>query len=125
MKLEFLESGSRDCPLIRLYEFGTKEANILRRIALHLAGTREQTVLFHEQPGVIPVDGCHLTLHLGEKDLGVSELGSNKFKWVLSKAGWFQVAGLIRPFTRIDSSGFQWLSDGDQIRVLLSHNGSW
>jgi hypothetical protein len=125
MKLEFLGSGSPDCPLIRLYEFGTKEANGLRRIALQLAGAKEQTVLFHEQPGVIPVDWCHLTLHLGEKDRGVSELGSNKFKWVLSKAGWFQVAGLMRPFTRTDSAGFQWLSDGGRIRVLLSHNGLW
>jgi hypothetical protein len=125
MKLEFLESGSPDCPLIRLYEFGTKEANSLRRIALHLAGAKEQTVLFHEQPGVIPVDGCQLTLHLGKKDLGVFEQGPNKFKWALSRTSWFQVAGLIRPFTRTVSSGFQWLSDGGQIRVLLSHDGRW
>jgi hypothetical protein len=125
MKLEFLESGSSDCPLIRLYEFDPKEANRLRCIAIHLAEAREQTVLFHEQPGVISIDGCQLTLQLGDKDGGASELGPNKFKWVLSKAGWFQVAGLIRPFTRTDSSGFQWLSDGGQIQVLLSHDGHW
>jgi hypothetical protein len=125
MKLEFLKNGSPDCPLIRVYEFDAKEADNLRRITLQLAGAREQTVLFHEQPGVIPIDGCQLMLHIGEKDRGVSELGSNKFKWILSKAGWFQVVGLIRPFTRTDSSGFQWLSDGGQIRVLLSHDGRW
>ena len=125
MKLEFLENGSPDCPLIRLYEFDAKEADNLRRITLQLAGARGQTVLFHEQPGVIPIDGCQLMLHIGEKDRGVSELGSNKFKWILSKAGWFQVAGLIRAFTRTDSGGFQWLSDRGQIRVLLSHDGHW
>jgi hypothetical protein len=123
MKLEFLESGAPDCPLVRLYEFDANEAYNLRRIVIQLAGSSEQTVLFHEQPGVIPIGGCQLTLHLGDKDRGVSELASNKFKWVLSEAGWLQVSGLIRPFTRTDSSGFQWLSDGGRIRVLLSHDG--
>jgi hypothetical protein len=125
MKLEFLESGSPDCPLIRLYEFDAKEAYSMRLIALHLAGSKEQTVLFHERPRIIPIGGCQLTLHLGEKDRGVSELGSNSFKWVLSKAGWIEVSGLIRPFARTESSGFQWLSDRGQIRVLLSHDGRW
>jgi hypothetical protein len=125
MKLEFVESGSPDCPLIRLYEFGTKEADSLRGVTLRLARTREQTVAFHEQPGIIPIGGCQLTLQLGEKDRGVSETGLNKFRWVLSKTGWLQVAGLIQPFMQTDSRGFQWLSGAGQIRVLLSHDGRW
>jgi hypothetical protein len=38
MKLEFLECGSPDCPLIRLYKFNAKEAYDLRRTALQLSG---------------------------------------------------------------------------------------
>ena len=125
MKLEFLENGSPDYPLIRVYEFDAEEAYNLRRITLQLARGKDQTVLFHEQPGVIPIGGCQLTLHRGEKDRGVSEFASRKFKWVLSNTGWFQVAGLIRPFSRTDLSGFQWLSEGGQIRVLLSQDGHW
>jgi hypothetical protein len=125
MKLEFLESGAPDCPLVRLYEFDANEAYNLHRIVLQLAGSSEQTVLFHEQPGVLPIDGCQLTLHQGEKDRGVSKLGPRNFKWMLSTTGWFQVAGLIKPFTRTGSSGFQWVSDRGQIRVLLSNDGRW
>jgi hypothetical protein len=40
MKLEFLECGSPDGPLIRLYKFNAKETYDLRRTALQLAGNR-------------------------------------------------------------------------------------
>jgi len=125
MKLEFLERGSPDCPLIRLYEFAAKESYNLRRIALQLARGREQTVLFHEQPGVISIGSCRLTLHQGEEDCGVSEFGARNFKWVLSKVGWFQVAGLIRPFSKGATVGFQWLSERGKARILISSDGRW
>jgi hypothetical protein len=119
MKLEFLEGGSPDCPLIRLHEFNAKEAYHLRRTALQLARGWEPTVFFHEQPGVISIGGCQLALHQGEKNHGVSELGSLKFKWVLSKAGWLQVAGLIRPFSRGAMKGWQWLSETGKAKLLF------
>jgi hypothetical protein len=87
MKLEFLESGSPDCPLIRLYEFDAKQAYSLRRITLQLARGRDQTVALHQQRGVTPVRGCQLTLSLGEKDQGAVETAPLKFKWVLTKSG--------------------------------------
>lgn len=107
MKLEFLEIGSADCPLIRLYEFSPEEAYQLRRIVLQLARGREQTVALNEQPGVTPISGCQLSLGRGEKDQGVIEAAPLKFAWVLTKSGWFNVAALIRPFSRDNLSGFQ------------------
>jgi len=74
MKLEFLESGSPDCPLIRIYEFSAEEAHQLHRIALWLARTEEKRVPLHKQPNVNAIGGCELTLHQGEKDRGVSEI---------------------------------------------------
>ena len=47
MKLEFLANGSPDCPLIRIYEFNSKEAYKLRRIALQLA---KAGVRLYKQP---------------------------------------------------------------------------
>src|SRR5207245_8149237 len=111
MKLEFLASGSPDCPLIRLYEFNAKEAYDLHRITLHLARGSRNIVLCHEQPGVIPIGGCELTLHQAEKDKGVTQVALLKFTWVLTKSGWFNVAGLIRPFSRDNLNGFKWLTN--------------
>jgi hypothetical protein len=125
MKLEFLESGSPDCPLIRLYEFNAKEAYELRRIALQLAKGKEHTIFLHEQPGMISIGGCELTLQQEDKDRGASEISSLKFKWVLSQAGWLQVAGLIRPFSQGANKGWQWLSEVGKVRILLSVEGSW
>ena len=125
MKLEFLESGSPDCPLVRLYEFTSQEAYDFRRIALQLAGGREHTVFLSERPGTIPIRGCELTLQKENKDRGVSEISSAKFKWVLSQNGWLQVAHLIRPFSHGVSRGWQWLSEKGQARILLSCDGGW
>jgi hypothetical protein len=126
MKMEFLRSGARDCPLIRLYEFNRSEAQSLRRIALRLARGWIQTVPLHKEQGILAVAGCQLALSRGEeKDQGVFETAPLGFAWVLTGAGWLSVSGLIRPFSGTDTGGFQWLSDDGKIRILLSHDGRW
>ncbi|HEY6967970.1 MAG TPA: hypothetical protein VJA94_02105 [Candidatus Angelobacter sp.] len=125
MKLEFLESGSPDCPLIRLYEFTPKEAYQLRRIAIQLARGKETTVRLHEQPNVTAIGGCELLLLQGKEDRGVSAISSSKFKWILSPAGWLQVANLIRPFSRGAANGDQWLSETGKVKIVLSCDGRW
>jgi hypothetical protein len=32
MKIEYLANGGRDCPLIRIYDFGVSGASVLRRV---------------------------------------------------------------------------------------------
>jgi hypothetical protein len=108
-----------------LYEFNTKEAYNLRRIALQLARGKEQSVALHEVAGVIPIGGCQLKLHRGERDRGVYEVAPLKFEWVLANHGWWNVAGLIRPFSRGETLGFQRLSEQGKTAVLLSRDGSW
>lgn len=125
MKLEFLASGSPDCPLIRIYEFNSKEAYELRRIALLLARGREKVVRLHKQPNATVISSFELTLQQGKKDRGVSEISPLKFEWVLSQAGWLQVADLIRPFSRGATKGWQWLCEIGRTRILLSCDGQW
>jgi len=125
MKIEFLKSGSPDCPLIRLYGFEADEAYRLRRIALRLAKSTCQAIAFDEQAGILPIGGCHLILSCGKEDRGVLEVGPSTIEWGLTKSGWFNVAGLIRPFSRGNLAGYQWLSDRGKIRILLSRDGQW
>jgi hypothetical protein len=44
---------------------------------------------------------------------------------MLTNDGWRNVARLIRPFSRGEAPGFQWLSEIGKIAVLLSRDGSW
>jgi hypothetical protein len=125
MKIEFLKSGSSDCPLIRLFEFEANEAQSLRRIILQLARGYASSVPLHKEQGIQPISGCQLTLSRGEKDRGAFETGPMEFAWVLTGGGWLSVSGLIRPFSRTNTSGYQWLSDRGKIRILISHDGSW
>jgi hypothetical protein len=125
MKMEFLKSGAQDCPLIRLYEFKPSEAQSLCRIALQLARSCTEKVLLHEERGILAKGACKLVLSRGDKDRGVFETGPSEFLWELTGGAWLSISGLIRPFTRTDSSGFQWLSDGSKIRILLSRDGRW
>jgi hypothetical protein len=125
MKMEFLESGSPDCPLIRFYEFKLSEAQSLRRIALQLARGRTPSVQLHKEQGIEAISGCQLTLNRGEKDQGVLESRPLEFTWVLTGGGWLSVSGLIRRFSRASSGGYQWLSDRGKIRILISHDGRW
>ena len=125
MKLEFLADGSPDCPLIRTYEFNSKEAYELRRIAIQLARGKATTVRLHEQPNITVIGDCDLTLQQGRKYREVSSISSSKFEWVLSQAGWLQVAYLIRPFSRATVDGYQWLSQMGKVKILLSCDGQW
>jgi hypothetical protein len=125
MKLEFLKNGAPDCHLIRLYEFESSEVQLLRRIVLQLARGKTSSVRLHKEQGIQAIDGCQLTLSRGEKDRGVDEIGPLEFAWALTKSGWLNVSGLIRPFSRTSSDSYQWLWDGRKIRILISHDGGW
>jgi hypothetical protein len=125
MKMEFLKSGAPDCPLIRLYEFKTNEAQSLRRFALQLARGWTPSVFLHNEQGIQATGELQLTLSRGEKDRGVFETGPLEFAWVLTRAGWLSVSGLVRPFSRTGSGGYQWLCELGKIRILISHDGRW
>lgn len=123
--MEFVGEGSPDCPLIRLYDFSSTEAQRLLQIVLGLAGKANTVVSFHAEPGIQPIGRCELTLRRADASPGVRELDGMKFEWVFSDGGWLDVAGLIQPFCQEGAPRFQWLSRIGKISVLLSHDGKW
>lgn len=125
MKLEFLRAGSPDCPLIRLYDFDSREALRFLQIALQLAGKRDSAIVLHVDTIITPIDACELTLRCADDRAGVRELSPMKFEWVSSDGGWLDIASLIQPFCQADAAGHQWLSRVGNITVLLSRDGKW
>lgn len=125
MKLDFLRSGSPDCPLIRLYEFDLRQIEALQRIALRLTQDASAVVVLHREAGVQQIDGCELVLRQGNQDRGVEQSAECTFEWTLTKGAWLDVATLLQPFRQPEFNGYQWLNRVGKIAVLLSADGKW
>ena len=123
--MEYLDAGSPDCPLIRLYEFSRAEARLLHDLVNRLATGSVETVQLHNESFIEAVGGCHLELGLGRRDLGIAPRDLGNFECVLTAEAWHDVAFLIRPFCESDVRGFQWLNETSEISLLLSHDGRW
>ena len=125
MKLEFLEVGSPDCPLIRLYDFNRAQAQSLRKLVKSLRDGSRESVPLSEEPWIESVRGCRLTLRLGDREKGVRQSGPATFDCALTAANWDNVEGLLDPFCESEPTGFQWLCSEGKTSLLLSRDGRW
>lgn len=80
VKLEFLELGSPDCPLIRLYGFDIPAALRLMALFRALADGSKQHIPLHDQLGVEAIQGCQLDLRVGSRDRGIEEASPTAFR---------------------------------------------
>jgi hypothetical protein len=127
MKLEFLASGSPDCPLIRLYDFDMAAASRLREVFQRVSVGSPPSVPLHEEPGIEAIGGCRVDLSLGNRDRGILEIHPLSFECILTKEGWSNVAALTEPFCESEDvrGQYQWLNEDGEVSLLLSQNGSW
>jgi hypothetical protein len=125
MKIEYLECGSEDCPLIRIYGYDESESAVLSLALEQLASGKANEVAIHELPGFVPVNGCLLTAKAGRRDLGVRSVrDKNNFEWELTTSTWDNVVGLAELFSA-PATGFQWLNTIGDVAVLISGDGLW
>lgn len=127
MKLDYLPDGAEDCPLVRIWGFVPAEARFLHEAVTRMAGGQAESVEVHSLPGVEPINGCRLTLKVGQEDRGLNALSDEiSFECLLRRHKWEHVADLIRPFRDEARPGyFQWLDESGDISLLLSVNGQW
>jgi hypothetical protein len=126
MKIEFLADGAEDCPLIRLYDYRVEEIEMLRQACRELSDGRIAEYRLHGQPWIDAINGCRFTWCRGKKNLGVRQRdGGLDFVLQYSDEGWRELEGLLEPFARAFSGGFQWLSAQGEINMLISQDGSW
>lgn len=125
MKIEFLAEGSPDCPLIRIFQFQPGEVEALRTACRELAEGNRTEFALHEQPWIEAVGGCAFVWKAGTKDIGVSlPRAGDPFVFVFSDEGWREVEDKLLPFAH-SSFGFNWLTDGGDVEVLISNDGYW
>lgn len=125
MKIEYLSEGSADCPLIRLYEFDSSEAQRLKQLVKSLVAGDRQDVALQNEEWVKPVGECGLNLRRGDRNQGVRQTQPLKFECVLSPDGWSNVEMLLEPFCESNTTGFQWLTHDGRIALLISPTGRW
>jgi hypothetical protein len=123
MKLEFLEAGAAECPLILL---SGDEPAVVGELVRALAAVAANDVEVHSLGGVEPIDGCRLTATLGRRDLGVRRVRGLAFEWVMESEGWAQVCDLLAPFCEQgDAPRFQHLSSDGPVTVIITTDGHW
>lgn len=123
MKIEYLQDGSDDCPLVRIFDFTADEAQSLRQAVRELGAGRVTRINLSELQGIEPVDGLDLAFVAGEIDAGLVR-DHRPFCWILSIASWHKVADKIEPFVQ-GSTGYQWLSECGETSLLISPTGRW
>ena len=65
MQIEFIESGSQDCPLIRIFDGSSSEYRCLHDALEQLASGEPSTAVLNELPGFRPIN-CNLTARVGK-----------------------------------------------------------
>ena len=137
MKIEFLEEGSADCPLIRIFGTVRHQFVALHSETLKLGQGLGLRCVLHELPDFAGVDGCAFSAVSSSADQGARRASkAPQFVWGLTPRMWMIVSGLIEPFALAPRIGaFQWLGgpeaghglDVGEVNILLScsQSGSW
>jgi hypothetical protein len=84
MKVEFLNDGVPDCPLIRLYSFTQNEVVNLQHALNKLANEKLDQFAMHKQTGSESIDHCELNLLTGIRNQGVQKTGTRTFDCILT-----------------------------------------
>jgi hypothetical protein len=129
MKIEFLETGSLDCPLIRLFAFDTSDLIKLKQSLEKLIGGKLNSFQLDEEDFVASINKCSLLFEKGKADQGiVKDKKIGKFFCILTNQSYQRIVDLLEPFCSepVQKGGyFQWLDETSNISLLLSLTGTW
>lgn len=137
MKVEFLEDGSPDCPLIRLYGIDPGDFVMLHQEIRRLATREIMQVSVDRLPNFMGVDGCQLSMVSSPTDIGVRRWAEAlRFEWQLTPKMWDIASDFTAPFAAdLHVGRYQWLAgrhssfgiDVGEIAVLISatEKGEW
>lgn len=124
MKIGYLREGFPDCPIVRLYDFCNDDLKRLRKSIGALVRSEIQEVCLQNVAPIESLDGTNLTLTRCTRDRGVIESERGNLNLILSADGWIDVACRLKTISE-QSTGYQWLWETGDARVLLSKDGRW
>jgi len=136
MKFEYIGSGSKDCPLIRIY--GEESFGALIDSFVGLSNGQIESVSVEALPSYESIFGCRLTMSVGISDEGVRNISgsSSCFTWIMTRQSWDDLAAFAEPFHEFLGYQYQWLAGREaelpnfaksEIALLISTypDGQW
>ena len=133
LKIEYLENGSEDCPLIRIYGRDPAAVCKLKTAMERLRDGVEQSIEAGKLEGFESAGDISLTMRVSAGSEGLKQIG-RRFEWFLEAGSWGAAAALLEPFLeRQEFHSHQWLCgaqatsglNAGHISVLLSASGGW
>jgi len=127
MHIEYLNEGSEDCPLIRLYGDEPDAIALLKDKIVSLSNGSAHSILLNNLRGFHAINQCQLVLRTGSASIGVVNIMGNHFECVLSQQGWSNVCDLLAPLCQSREWGYQWIDVTGKISLLVSRyeDGQW
>jgi hypothetical protein len=123
MNIDFINDGSHDAPLLRLFSGQKDEIELLRSNLMKLSGSELNEVDISGLP--ISSSRLKLTFKTGKTDIGIKISKDKKeFTVELSSESWLEMAEKLDPFL-IDQTGFAWLFESSTIFILFTTDGYW
>ena len=126
MKLDYIHNVNEfGDNMVRLYDFNSLEANKFRD-ALELTILKEKKKLDLTSLEFIQARNCILILRISLEDIGIVSTGRKKLFCDLTIKNYEHMVGLLEPFCRKETKGYQWLYDIDSpTDFLFSPGGTW
>ncbi len=127
MNIEYLEKGSDDCPIIRVYGNEPDSVKLLMKCIADLVNGTVKTKCINDIKGFKSVSGCKFNIEVSSLQKGVIKTGSNSFVCQLTKVGWQESYELLEPLSEESKTGYQWINESSEISFLVSRyaNGQW
>jgi hypothetical protein len=113
IKLDFVEKGSDECPLIRI--FGDEPFNGLVDSFFALSHGQVDSVIVEDLPNYESIKECHLVMAVGGNDNGILRNSEScfDFTWIMTRSSWEDLAELAEPFYKFSGYRYQWLAGGE------------
>jgi hypothetical protein len=123
MRIDFINDGSHDFPLVRLFSGEKNEIGLLRSFLLKLSGSELNEIAISDLP--FCATKLKLLFRLGTADRGMqASKDKREFCLELEKESWLEMAEKLDPFLE-DPAGFAWLYESGPIVVLFTTDGYW
>lgn len=126
MKLEHLSSAPpRDEELVRLFDFGPEETNMLIAAITHWLRDSSTPLELDKLP-FMSTENCTLRFLVAAHDEGIREVSPSAYDCRMTLDSFRRMLELMGPFSKGQTGSYQWLYDlGTPIEFLFSPKGSW
>jgi hypothetical protein len=123
MKIDFINDGSHDGPLLRLFSDQKDEIELLQSCLMKLSNSELNEVNISDLS--ISNSRIKLILRLCKTDEGIKISKDKKeFNVELSNESWLEMAEKLNPFV-INQNGFTWLYESKSMFLLFTTDGYW